>query len=64
MNLPEIVKRAQHILNKLFHAVKSVIMAKIKTTYIFYSTSVSETGILEKKNECTYQESNLRPSDY
>ena len=26
--------------------------------------SVSDTGILEKKHECCYQESNLRPSDY
>ena len=26
--------------------------------------SVGDTGILEKKSECSYQESNLRPSDY
>ena len=26
--------------------------------------SVSDTGILEKISECSYQESNLTPSDY
>ena len=26
--------------------------------------SVNDTGILGKKSDCSYQESNLRPSDY
>ena len=41
-------------------------MAAIQTTYrlrmMYYSTS--DTGLLGKKSECSYQESNLRPSDY
>ena len=35
---------------------------ELRENDVFFS--VNETGIRERKTECSYQESNLRPSDY
>ena len=47
---------------KLFRLKKKKYIQQYLIRMMYYS--VSDTGILGKKSECSYQESNLRLSDY
>ena len=43
---------------------RSICLVKTRITIRMMYYSVSDTGIIGKKSECSHQESNIRPSDY